>query len=266
MASTLENYYRGKSILITGASSGLGWAVAEVLAPHGVTLGLLSRRQEKLEELAARVESLGSRAWIQTCDVQKRQAVFDAVAGFRDFAGRIDIAWLNSGISRSSYYHAWEWENIEAIVQTNVMGVIYGAKACADVMLEQQKGTIVAIGSVASMRGIPKHGIYAMSKIAVHYFIESLSAELPQLQFCIIHPGFVDTPINRGNPNRVFLLQPPQAARMMLQAVAKKKKVYIFPWQMRLTYHLVRMLPRSLYSRLARSMVGMRKQKSEAPG
>jgi short-subunit dehydrogenase len=260
MSTLLESCYSGKSILITGASSGIGWALAEALAPYKVKLGLLSRREEKLHELAQKLRYSGSEVWLKSCDVRSKEAVFEAVSAFQQHTGALDIAWVNSGVSHSSYFWKWDWQKVEAIIETNLLGAIYTTKACADAMLRQKSGTIVAIGSVASMRGLPKHGIYSMTKIALNHFIESLSAELPELQFTIIHPGFVDTPINQGNPNRIFLLTPEKAARLMLKAVAKKKRIYIYPWQLRLAYPIVRALPASVYARLAKKIVGMRKE------
>ena len=104
------------------------------------------------------------------------------------------------------------------------------------------------------MRGFPRHGIYSLTKIGLTYFLESLAAELPQIQVTIIHPGYVDTPINAGNPNRFWLMQPDRAAQLMITAVAKRKPIYIFPWQMRLVYHLVRLVPSGLYRKLSAKM------------
>lgn len=259
MTTSLQSFYAGKAIFITGASSGLGRAVAEAVARYRVKLGLVGRNTENLQKLAENLRDTGSECHIYTCDVQDRQAVQNAVQAFQQQTGVLDIAWVNSGISRSTFFPKWQWDEVEAIVQTNIMGAIYTTKACADVMVQQNAGAIVAIGSVASMRGLPKHGIYSMSKIALNHYIESLMAELPQLQITLIHPGFVDTAINRGNPNRFFLMTPEKAAQHMLSAVARQKRVYIFPWQFRLLYPLIRALPAGLYQLLARQLVKMRK-------
>lgn len=261
MSTLFETYYSGKSILITGASSGLGWALAEALAPYKVKLGLLSRREEKMQELAIKLANSGSEVWLKSCDVQDKNAVFEAVDAFHQHAGSLDMVWVNSGVGGNTYFPNWHWETVEAIINTNLKGAIYTVKACADRMVQQHSGTIVAIGSVASMRGLPKRSIYSMTKIALNHFIESLSTELPELQFTMIHPGFVDTPINQRNPNRFFLLTPEKAVQLMLKSVARKRRVYIFPWQFRILYPIVRSLPASVYARLAKKLVGMQKEK-----
>lgn len=100
------------------------------------------------------------------------------------------------------------------------------------------------------MRGIGARGVYSLTKIGLTYFLESMAVELSQIQFTVIHPGFVDTAINRGNPNRFWLMMPPRAAQLMISAVAKRKRVYIYPLPMKIFYRLVRMLPAGIYQRL----------------
>ncbi len=254
MDTKLEAYWRGKTVLITGASSGLGWAVTEALAPYGVHLGLLSRREEKMRALAESLSDSGSKFWIRACDVRNRAAVIEAVQAFAREAGRLDVAWANSGIGYESSMRKWDWDAVESMIDTNLKGAIYTIKASLDIMVQQKSGTVVGIGSAASMRGFPTRGVYSLTKIALAYFLESFAAELPYIQFTIIHPGFVDTPINQGNPNRIWLLQPPQAARLMIKAVAKRKYVYIFPWQMNLLYRVVRAAPNFIYLPLVRKL------------
>jgi len=255
MSKIIKEYWAGKAILITGASSGIGWALAEALAPLNVHLGFMSRRQEKMEELADSLRYSNSRIWIRACDVQNRDAVTAAVNDFAKAAGRIDAVWLNSGVSIDSYYKSWQWDAVDAMFKTNLMGAIYTAKACIDIMAEQKSGAIIGVGSAASMRGLPKRGIYSLTKIGLAYYLESLATELPFLQTTMIHPGYIDTPINAGNANRFWLLQPEKAAKMMLQAVARKKLSYIFPWQMALLYRFVQAVPNRLYVKLAARMM-----------
>lgn len=250
----LQKYWRGKSVLITGASSGLGWAITEALAPYGVHFGLLSRREDKMRELTEKLRDSGSSFWLRACDVRDRQAVEQAVRDFHAEAGRLDVAWINSGVGSDSSYRKWDWEQVEAMLDTNLKGAIYTTRACVEHMAPQGHGAIVGVASAASMRGLPRHGIYSLTKIGLAYFLESLAAELPQIQVTIIHPGYVDTPINAGNPYRYWLMQPERAAQLMITAVAKRKPVYIFPWQMRLLYHLVRLVPSGLYRKLGAKM------------
>ena len=153
MSTAINSFFSGKSILITGASSGLGWALAEALAPCRVKLGLLGRNTEKLQELAAKLRYTGSEFIVLTCDVQDRHAVEQSVQEFHQLAGGLDMVWVNSGISRSTFFPNWDWQNVEAIINTNIMGAMYTTKACADIMVQQDSGTIVAIGCLARKAG-----------------------------------------------------------------------------------------------------------------
>ncbi len=263
-SSILRDYWSGKSVLITGASSGLGWALTEALAPYGVTFGLLSRREEKMRELADSLQHTNSTFWIRACDIRDREAVFAAVNDFHEHAGRIDVAWANSGVSAPSSYKKWDWDLIDACLQTNLYGAMYTVKACLDHMVPRKQGTIVGIGSVASMRGLPTRGIYSITKIAMQYYLESMAAELPFIQFTTIHPGFVDTPIIESNPNAFWVVPADRAADLMLHAVARKKAVYIYPFRMRMLYHIGRLIPQKLFTGGMRKLF-RRAEKPELP-
>ena len=263
MNPKLKNYWSGKSILITGASSGLGYALAEALARYNVQLGLLSRREQPMWELAEKHRDSGSKFWIKSCDVRERSAVESAVREFHEYAGKIDVAWINSGVAGNTHYRKWNYDFVEALIDTNIKGAIYTTKACLDYMVANGNGTIVGISSASSMQGLPARGVYSMTKIALTYYLQSVAAELPQIQFTIINPGFVDTPINRGNPNRFWLLYPDKAAQLMIKAVAKKKAVYTYPFRMMLLYKFVWHLPDFCRNWLARKLAAFSDPGSE---
>jgi len=262
MNHRLASYWTGKVVLLTGASSGLGWAVVEALAPYRIQFGLLSRRVQPMQALAEKLRDSGSTFWIRACDVRRRDEVFAAVRAFHREAGHLDVAWVNSGVGGATLFHSWDWVKMEAMIDTNLRGAIYTTLACLEVMVPQGSGTIVGIGSVASMRGVPGRSIYSLTKAGVAFFLESLAVELPEIQFTIIHPGFVDTPLNQGNPNRLWLLTPEQAAQRMIKAVARGRQVFIYPFRMNLLYRVVRVLPSSTYRWLARKALGLRQARA----
>lgn len=241
------HFWKDKTVFITGASSGLGLALVEALAPLGVKLGLVARREAVLQELAERFRDTPSSFWVQACDVRDRAQVESALQGFSAHHGHLDMVWVNSGVGSNPPLKKWDWEQAEALVDTNIKGAMYTIYTALKIMENQTQGTIVGIGSAASMRGLPGGGLYSLTKISLHYLLESLTAEAPHVKFITIHPGFVDTPINQGNPGRVFLMQPPQAARLMLEAVEKGKPVYIYPRRMAMLYHGVHALPHGFY-------------------
>jgi len=264
MSNSLTSFWSSKSVLITGASSGLGWALVHALAPYKIHFCLLSRREKELQILAGQLRNSGSRFWIRACDVRNRQEVESAVHDFVKESGKLDVAWVNSGIGGETSRNKWDWDFVERMIDTNLKGALYTAQACLEVMAKQRRGALVGIGSVASMRGLPARSIYSAGKIALTYYLEALATEYPELQITTIHPGFVDTAINRGNPNRLFLQTPERAAQMMIKAVAKKKREFIYPWQMRIIFHLVRALPFGIYKYLARRMIHLSRPMSTA--
>ncbi len=261
MSTKLTSYWKNKSVLITGASSGLGRAIVEALAPYQINFCLLSRREYLMKELADKLKDSGSTFWLRSCDVRNRKEVYSAINDFYLQHGRLEIAWINSGISTNSSFQRWNWDKVESVLDTNLKGAIYALRACLEIMVPQKAGTIISIGSAVSMRGIPTRGIYGLTKIALDYFMESLRGEFPEIQFSTIHPGFVDTPINQGQAYRVWVMSPQKAARLMIKAVTRQKKVYIYPFRMKLLYRFIRMLPAPIYLSLARKIISQRYEK-----
>ena len=251
----LTSYYSGKHILITGASSGLGAAIVEALAPFRVHFCLLSRRKEPMDLLASRLQSTGSGFWIRSCDVQIRSEVESAVDQYIEENGHLDIAWINSGVVGDTSFRNWNWDVVDSILNTNLRGAIYTTHFCLRYMAQRGSGTIVAISSAAAMRGLGGRALYSLTKIGLSYYMDSMAVELPQIQFTTIYPGFVDTPINQNSPNRFWVMRPQKAAHLMIRAVARRKASYIYPFRMKLLFYAIRLLPDSIYRRLAhRSM------------
>lgn len=255
MSDYLNKYWAGKKVLITGASSGLGWAITEQLAPFGVHFCLLSRRIEPMQELADKLQNTKSSFWLQSCDVRNREETEKAIYDFYRLKGGLDVVWVNSGVGGRTSFNKWDWEKYDYVLGTNLTGAVQTIIPALQIMTRQGSGTIVGIGSAASMRGLPNHPVYGITKMGLHYFLESLAIELPQIQFTIIHPGFVDTPISENRSKRIWLMQPEKAAQIMLKAIARRKKVVIYPKKMKYLYYLVRFLPTSLYRFLAKSAV-----------
>ena len=154
----LASYWSNRAVLITGASSGLGAALVKALAPFKVHFGLLSRRVEPMNQLAETLRNSGSKFWIQQCDVRVRSQVEDGVNGFVEQAGRLDVAWVNSGISGETSFQNWSWELVEDTIATNLNGAIYTTLACLQYMTKHKSGAIVALSSAAAMRGLPGAG------------------------------------------------------------------------------------------------------------
>jgi short-subunit dehydrogenase len=253
----LQQYWQEKNVVITGASSGLGAALVDALASFNVHFCLLSRRVEPMEKLMRRHQSGGSHFFIKACDVRNRSEVDAAIEEYVRAAGSPHVVWVNSGIASDTSYAKWEWSSVEDILDTNLNGALYTAQACLRYMVAEKKGTVVAISSAAAMRGLGGRSIYSMTKIALAYYMESMAAELPFIQFTTIYPGFVDTPINRNNPRRFWVITAPDAAQRMIRAVAQKKITYIYPFPMKLLFHTIRALPSSWYRAISRRTMNL---------
>jgi short-subunit dehydrogenase len=255
MTERLRRFWQEKRVVITGASSGLGAALVAALSPYRVHFCLLSRRVEAMQELASKQTCSGSQFWIRACDVKRREDVEVSIAAFVEAAGAPDVAWVNSGVVGDTSFQYWKWEIVENIIDTNIKGALYTAQTCLRYMVPQKQGTIVAISSSAAMRGLAGRSVYSLSKIGLAYYMESMAVELPEIQFTTIFPGFVDTPANRNNPNRFWLLTAEDAAQRMIRAVADGKSTYIYPFKMNLLFRTIRALPSFAYFPLARRLM-----------
>ncbi len=246
----MNHFWRNKRIVITGASSGLGMAVTRALAPYGCQFALLSRRTEPMISLAKELGGGEDRFFIASCDVRDYVSVQSSIDTFAAKTGGLDVAWVNSGVAGETSWHQWDWERINTTIDVNIRGALHTIHASLHHMAPAGQGTIVGISSAASMRGLPGRTVYSMSKIALNWIMDSLAAEFPTIRFVTIMPGFIDTPINQDNPNRFWLMQPERAALLMIRAAARGKSAYIYPFRMKLLYHLIHSLPTPVYRRL----------------
>ncbi|GGY80343.1 SDR family oxidoreductase [Pseudoduganella plicata] len=257
-------------VFITGASSGLGAALATQYARAGATLGLLARRGEALDALAA---SLPNPHLHRTyaVDVRDHAALQAAAAAFLDDAGGIDIVIANAGISHGTLTERGDDLEVFAdIVATNVTASVATFTPFITAMRAQRTtGTLVGIGSVAGIRGLPGAGAYSASKAAVMTYCESLRVEMRRhgIRVVTIAPGYIDTPMTRHNPYPMpFLLAPEVFAARAARAIAQGVSYRVIPWQMGVVAKLLRMLPDALYDfAFARAPHKPRKQTSTPP-
>ncbi|HEY7945346.1 MAG: SDR family oxidoreductase [Burkholderiales bacterium] len=240
------------NVFLTGASSGIGAALARVYAEQGAMLGLFARRPEALAAFAATLD--GSRCAWYAGDVRDAPALRTAAADFVARFGSPDIVIANAGISfGTSTEHAADNEPFRAVVETNVLGMVQTFQPFLAGMLGAHGGKLVGIASVAGFRGLPGAGAYSASKAAAISYLESLRVELfgSGVEVITICPGFIATPMTANNPYRMpFLLAPDKAARLMARAIARGRRFYVLPWQMAWFSRVLRVLPRPVYDRL----------------
>ncbi|HEX8618381.1 MAG TPA: SDR family NAD(P)-dependent oxidoreductase [Thermoanaerobaculia bacterium] len=255
--------------IITGASAGIGHALAHELATRGYDLALLARRAELLESLAGELRARGRRAVAIACDVSDADAVRGAVAQAQaELGGAFDLAIANAGVSIPGHATKFKIADAEQIIRVNVLGLMYLYDAVIPSMVERGRGRFVGVASVAGLRGLPTAGPYSASKAAVQAFLEAARIELKPygVGVTIVNPGFVATPMTEKNRFRMpFLMQADAAAVVIANGIARGARVVEFPRPMSLLMRVVRYLPDALYERImipyARRKIDMTKVK-----
>ena len=229
-----SRFFRGKSVLITGASSGIGRTLALQLGAAGAKVTLTARRAELLAALADEMVSIGAvRPVISICDVTRdgdlERAVADAVSAFSG----LDVVFANAGFGVVGYFERLEVADYRRQFETNVFGVLRTLKACQG-EISRQRGNIVIMGSVAGYCATPGNSPYSMSKFAIRALAQSITPELARLgvRVTLISPGFVASNIRRVDNSDRFHAEAPEpmpawlvvdtqrACRQILQAVA----------------------------------------------
>ena len=238
-------------VFITGASSGLGAALAAEYAARGATLGLVARRRELLEQLAASLPNAHLHK-VYALDVTDYAALAAAAHDFITTQGGADIVIANAGISHGTLTEfAADLPVFDTILATNVSATVATfAPFIASMKAQGGPRRLVGIGSVAGIRGLPGAGAYSASKAAVLAYCESLRLELKRdgIKVVTIAPGYIDTPMTRHNKYPMPFLMP--AARFAAKAADKIERgtsYAVIPWQMGVVAKLLRALPNALY-------------------
>jgi short-subunit dehydrogenase len=242
MATSLS----GKVAVVTGASSGIGWWLAKVLAGEGCRVGLVARREAPLRILAAEIAAAGGTAVSAPADVGRREQIEAAVATIRNALGPIDLMIANAGIGRPILLDPVNLADVEETFQVNVLGVVYALTAVMPEMLARKSGHLVAVSSLAGYRGLPGESAYCASKSAVNVYMDGLRIHLrgTGVLATTICPGFVKTPMTKKNTFPMpGLMEADDAARKIVRAIRRRKKVYNFPWHLHLLTKLSRWAP-----------------------
>ena len=198
--STYMTDIKGKTALITGASSGIGEAAARLLAQHGVNIVACARRKDRLDALIDEIESAGGSGIAVRCDVSDRAQVDEAASRAKEAFGAIDILFNNAGIMPLAPLSKGRVDDWDRMIDVNLKGLLYAINAVLPTMLEQNAGHIINTSSVAGRVVFPVGTVYCATKHAVHAISEGLRAELSQMdppmtgiRVTVIAPGVVRT-------------------------------------------------------------------------
>jgi short-subunit dehydrogenase len=240
-----------RRVIITGASSGIGAALAHEYARGNATLGLVARRAAALEALAGQ---LTAPVAIFPIDVRDSVAMRAAATAFMKQHGCPDIIIANAGVSTGTLTEMPEDVTaFKDVLDINVVGMVNTFQPFIDAMRSAGKGTLVGIASVAGYRGLPGAAAYSASKAAAISYLESLRVELRAsgIKVLTICPGYIATPMTAQNPYPMpFMLDADAAARIMVRLIDRGKPYAVIPWQMAIVARVLRVLPNWLYDRL----------------
>jgi short-subunit dehydrogenase len=243
-----------KRTLITGASSGIGAALARELARRGYAVALLARRAELLEELARELTSRGTPAVAIACDVTDVASVRAAVRQAEEaLGGPIDLAVANAGVSVPTHAASFNLADAEQMIRVNVLGMFYLFDAVIPSMIERRAGRFAGVASIAGLRGLPASAVYSASKSAMQSFLEASRVELKSFNVGVttVNPGFIATPMTEKNRFRMpFLMQPEDAATRIADGLEDGDRLIEFPRPMSLLMRFARLLPAAIYERI----------------
>ena len=239
--------------IITGASSGIGEALAVELARRGFSVGLVARREEKLRDLAERIRGEGGEVAYAVGDVSSRAAVGEAFEQLEQILGPCQLMVANAGIGGPTHARDLDLDLTLKTFEVNTFGAIYAAHAILPGMLERGSGQLVVVSSVAATRGLPGSGAYSASKAAISTFWESMRVDLEETPLVVttLHPGFVKTPLTDKNDfDMPFIIPAEKAAGLMADAIAREDRTYTFPVQMAMVEWGMKRLPSWIFDRL----------------
>ena len=232
-------------VFITGASSGLGAALARHYGAQGAQLGLAGRQLEGLQATAT-----GLDARLYQADVRDAAAMQGAAEDFLNAVGTPDIVIAAAGISVGTLTEeAADAPVFRAVMDANVLGLVHTFQPFIAGM-QSNNGTLCAISSVAGVRGLPGGGAYSASKAAATVYLEALRLELKSRGIAVVTvaPGYIDTPMTRVNPYAMpFKLSAQAAASKVARCIQLRRAYTVIPWQMAWVARLLKWLPNPVY-------------------
>ncbi len=238
-------------LVVSGASSGLGLALARHYLERGAIVAAFARRGELLQSLAA---EFPDKVFCYTLDVRDASAVQHAANDFIARAGVPDVVIANAGVSVGTLTeYAEDLDAFQQVMDINVLGMVKTFQPFVAAMRAAQQGTLVGIASVAGFRGLPGASAYSASKAAAITYLESLRVELhgSGVKVVTICPGYIRTPMTAVNPYPMpFMLEADEAAKRIACAIRRQAAFSVIPWQMGVAGRALRLLPRWLYDRL----------------
>ena len=256
--------FSNKVVLITGASSGIGYSLAKSLPKENCSLALISRRKELLDQLASEIKVNENQVQTYVCDVGNINDVRNTYKQIKNDFGKIDIAILNAGTSNRTDIKNYSAEIAKRIFDTNVFGIINFVEQLLPDFIKRKEGMLVGVSSLAESRGFPRSGFYNASKSAVSLMLESLRVELRQynIKVITIKPGFVRTPfIDKNEFYMPSIVDADKAVQIIINGLKKEKKLIQFPFTTVLGSKIAKLMPDWLFDYLMSKPLPHRRDK-----
>ncbi len=237
-----------RSTMITGASSGIGAALAYELAARGHDLVLCARRLDRLEALRTAIRQHHSkvRVTIQAFDVTQYDQAAPVMEKATEALGGLDTVVVNAGIGLGEKVGKGQFDKCRRTLETNLLGAVATADAAIGRFMQQGQGHLVGISSIMAFRGLARNAAYSASKAGLATYLQALRPYLRRkgIDVTIFYPGFIDTPLNDMLPHRPFLISAEKGARLMADRMARRvKTAMIPPWPWALVKWVLRVMP-----------------------
>jgi hypothetical protein len=265
--------YQGLSAVVTGASSGIGRALALRLAAEGARVALVARRAERLVELAQQITNAGGEALALPCDVGDRDQVFAAAGRAVERFGGVDLLVNDAGYGHHRRFLEWDLDDMERVMRVNYLGALYWTKALLPQMVERKRGWLVFVASVAGKIGVPEESAYVASKFAMVGLAESIAFEVEGagVQVLTVCPGtvrteFFDEEALERMPTvaRRSMIEPDVVVDAIVRALKAGKREITVPRSMASAYVMRAVAPGVLRSGVKRTTMRGRKGGDEA--
>lgn len=243
-----------RKALVTGASAGIGRALAHRLARDGMQVVLCARREEQLKELADEIASAGGQAHVLPLDVSDTEATQSALLEIDESLGGIDVVVANAGIAKNRRAPKQRWSDIDSMVGVNILGAAATLTALLPRMLERKVGHLVGISSLVAVRPMPGMAVYSATKAFLSHYLEGLRIDLQGKGITVtdVQPGFVESEMTDFYKQKgqalPFMISTERAADIIADAIESRQNAVSFPWQLSAMVKGANLMPERVWS------------------
>jgi short-subunit dehydrogenase len=246
----MSRHYR--TALVTGASSGIGAALAARLCAEGIEVVLAARRVDTLDAIADDLRAKGGKARVAAIDVARPKAAIAEIQRIDAQLDGLDLVVANAGVAPGRWSGKLAWEDCEGIIDVNVAGATATLVAVLPRMVERGRGHLVGISSIAAFRGLPKFAAYSASKAYLSAFLEGVRVDLrgTGVHVTDVRPGYIKTALNAGNDKLPFMMSAEAAAATIWKAIRAQRSMIAFPFPTAAAMRTAAIMPRPVYARM----------------